>query len=182
MPDSERVNNPINLNLIPRGIGNTPVIIQVSSDDDNLKRLRVLLEDAGDRNTAVLLYHQADVDAYYDRITEMGFKCTKHHHRSPAGLEIENILVTTYKSAKGLEFQVVIMPDMQTAMDDIDKTPEHYYIACTRAKESLYLMFTGGKLPGYIEQFDKKSYEFVNDKVVSKNKVRSRVLADDLPF
>jgi superfamily I DNA/RNA helicase len=62
MPDNERANNEITLQLMPRGTGNTPIIIQVFSDTEKYNRLKIILEDAGDKNIAVLLYKQRDVD------------------------------------------------------------------------------------------------------------------------
>jgi DNA helicase IV len=182
MPDNERANNPISLRLMPRGNGNLPVVIQVLSDDEKFNRLRVILENAGDRNIAVLLYHQAEVDSYSSKIQEMGFSCTKHHNRAQAGGNIENILVTTYKSAKGLEFQVVVMPDMHTAMDSEEKTAEHYYVGCTRAKESLFLTFTGLNLPDYFEAFGKDSYEFRPAENRTQRNTTQDISMTDLPF
>jgi len=182
MPDNERANNPIALRLMPRGNGNMPVIIQVLSDEEKFNRLRVILENAGDRNIAVLLYHQAEVDSYFNKISGMGFSCTKHHNRAQAGGNIENILVTTYKSAKGLEFQVVVMPDMHTAMDTEEKTAEHYYIGCTRAKESLYLTFTGHNLPDYFDEFADDSYEYRPSENEAQRRTTQNIIADNLPF
>lgn len=181
MPDNERANNPIALGLMPRGNGNKPVVVKVLSRDENFHRLKIILENAGDRNIAVLLYHQDEVDIYHNKIQSMGLRCTKYYHRTPIGDNIENILVTTYKSAKGLEFQVVIMPDMHTAMSNENETPEHYYIGCTRATENLYLTVTGQKLPDFFDRFDKNVYE-VSEVEQVLSKPSSKQLADDLPF
>lgn len=182
MPDNERANNLITLKLMPRGNGNLPVVIQVLSEVEKFNRLRVILENAGDRNIAVLLYRQAEVDSYSKKILEMGFSCTKHHNGAQAGGNIENILVTTYKSAKGLEFQVVVMPDMHTAMDSQEKTAEHYYIGCTRAKESLFLTFTGKNFPDYFEGFAEDSYEFRPSENATQRATTQNIIIDDLPF
>ncbi|WP_428400326.1 ATP-binding domain-containing protein [Niabella insulamsoli] len=181
MPDNERANNPIALQLMPRGTGNMPVIIQALSDEEKFNRLRVILENAGDVNIAILLYGQREVDYHYQRITQMGFSATKWYHgHQPT--DIENILVTTYKSAKGLEFQVVIMPDMHTAMNSEEKTAEHYYIGCTRAKESLFLTFTGTNLPDYFEDFADNSYEFRQSEYRAQRIPPQNITLDDLPF
>jgi DNA helicase IV len=182
MPDNERANNPILLRLMPRGNGNMPVVIQVLSDEDKFNRLRVILDDAGDKNIAILLYHHKAIDTYYDKIIAMGLSCSKHHSQSHAGENIENILVTTYKSAKGLEFQVVIMPDMHTAMNSQEKTAEHYYIGCTRAKENLYLTFTGNNLPGYFDKFTEDSYEFRPSDNGTQGAITQNITVDDSPF
>jgi superfamily I DNA/RNA helicase len=181
MPDSERANNPIVLQLMPRGTGNMPVIIQALTDEEKFNRLRVILENAGEVNIAILLYGQREVDYHYRRITQMGFAATKWYHGHQPN-NIENILVTTYKSAKGLEFQVVIMPDMHTAMDSEEKTAEHYYIGCTRAKEYLFLTFTGLNFPGYFEGFAEDSYEFRPSENRPQRATTQNIIVDDLPF
>lgn len=180
LPDNERA--PIPLRLMPRGNGNIPVIIQVFSDEEKFNRLKVILEDAGDRNIAILLYHHDEVDNYFNKVRELGFSCTKHHSQSHAAENIENILITTYKSAKGLEFQVVIMPDMHTAMNSSDKTPEHYYIGCTRAKESLYLTYTGNNFSDYFDEFEEDSYELRSSEAGNQKVAQKNNIIDDLPF
>lgn len=182
MPDNERANNPIALNLMPKGNGNIPVVIQTLSDDEKYNRLKVILEDAGDRNIAILLFHHDEVDNYYSKISGMGLSCTKHHSKSHAGENVENILITTYKSAKGLEFQVVIMPDMQTAMNERTKTPEHYYVGCTRAKESLFLTFTGNNLPDFFDEFAEDTYELQSSNPGIQKTEIPNIIEDDLPF
>ena len=186
MPDNERVNRKFSLKLMPKGTGNKPVVMQALSEEEKFNRLQVILEGAGDKNIAVLLYHQSEVNFYCDRIREMGLSCSAHHNKRQSGTEIENILITTYKSAKGLEFQVVIMPDMHTAMNSYEKTSEHYYIGCTRSKESLFLLFTGENLPSYFDDFDENSYEFNPSDGSTETKVEieseSDTNNDDLPF
>lgn len=178
LPDNERA--PIPLKLMPRGGGNTPIVIQVLSDDEKFNRIKIILENAEDRNVAILLYHHDEVNSYYNKINGLGFSCTKHHSNAHADDNIENILITTYKSAKGLEFQVVIMPDMHTAMNSEDKTPEHYYIGCTRAREYLYLTYTGMQLPDHFNDFAQDSYELIPTEMAKKQDTSTNF--DDLPF
>jgi superfamily I DNA/RNA helicase len=175
MPDNERAQKPISLELLPKGNGTKPIIFQTRDDDEKFRRIKVLLENSGDRNIAILLYHVEDVNTYHKRLSEMGFSCTKHHSNSHAETNIENILITTYKSAKGLEFQVVIMPDMHTAMQKFFQTSEHYYIACTRAKETLYLTYTG-RLPNIFSNFDAGTYDLRTEYL------ETDTTTDDLPF
>jgi len=89
---------------------------------------------------------------------------------------LKNIIVTTFKSAKGLEFQAIIMPNIQTALTRQFKTREHYYVGCTRAKEQLYLIFNGEK-PKFLGEFPIDTFTFVpgtGDVPVEED--------DDLPF
>jgi len=184
MPDHERANNQLAIDRIRKGNDSKslPTIFLVSDSTSCLAQLQILLSDAGDRNIAVLLYHTKEVDFYYDRINELGIKCSKSYNNSHVGLEIENVLVTTFKSAKGLEFQVVIMPNMETAMDQHFQTREHYYIACTRAKENLFLIVQGDRLPHYFSAFDINSYRLIKPAAAPKKVVVAPESIDDLPF
>lgn len=184
LPFSERVNNNLAIDRIPKGKGVTPTVFLVPDHNTRLAQLKILLDNAGDRNIAVLVYGVDEVEAYYKIITEMGINCSKHHHKNHVGEEIENVLVTTFKSAKGLEFQVVIMPDMETAQNKQYKTEEHYYIACTRAKENLFLISEGDKLPFYFRDFDSSSFQLtmVNRTNAPNKNDDFSSLSDDLPF
>ncbi|GAB4039855.1 3'-5' exonuclease [Spirosoma gilvum] len=174
VPDAERVNNPVILSQMPKGNGQKPIIYQVLEKEEKWKIIKRELDEASTKNVAILVYSQNEVNFYYDKVLELGFTCSKYHNRHQQTVNIENILITTYKSAKGLEFQTVIMPDMETALTPKYKTQEHYYIGCTRAKENLILLFTGALFPAYMEGFDKNSYEFIpSEYTMSKS---------DLPF
>ncbi len=111
----------------------------------------------------------------------MGFKCSKYYYELPKQekwkieASLESIIVTTYKAAKGLEFQVVIMPNIQTAMNEDFKTEEHYYVGCTRAKEQLYLIYQGER-PEFLDSFPEDSYQLV---LGTGDEEREE---DDLPF
>ncbi len=161
VPDSERASNPIVLSLMPKGNGPKPVVYQVVSEQEKWSIIQRELSEASTKNVALIVYKQKDVDDYCEKIKALGFTCSKYHNNYQQINDIENILITTYKSAKGLEFQTVIMPDMETAMQSSQQTQEHYYIGCTRAKENLVLLFNGSGLPTYMEDFDENSYEFI---------------------
>jgi superfamily I DNA/RNA helicase len=161
----ERANSPLLIETMTKGLGNKPIVINVNDDRQKQNRLRIILEDAGEKNIAILLYHVAEVNIYYELVQNLGFACSKWHGNSQP-IELENILITTYKSAKGMEFQVVIMPNMETAMDRSYKTGEHYYVGCTRARESLYLLCNGNGLPQYFNGFDEFSYELIDSNTV----------------
>lgn len=181
---NERANNSLLIDKIPKGKGVIPTVFLVPNNETRQSQLKILLDDAGDRNVAVLVYGVDEVELYYNIIRSMGISCSKHHHDNHVGSNMENVLVTTFKSAKGLEFQVVIMPDMETAKNKHYKTEEHYYIACTRAQENLYLITKGESLPNYFDDFDSTSFQLtdVADSTLSPKEDVFSSLDDDLPF
>jgi len=180
LPFNERANNNLAIERIPKGKGTIPSLFLVQSDEQRKTQLKILITDSGDRNIAILVNRIEEVDAYHKLITEMGINCSKYTSKSPIGNEIENIIVTTFISAKGLEFQVVIMPTMETKSG----SDEQYYIACTRAKENLFLICKGETHPYFFRDFDPASYQLIKvgaTSVPPKTDVFSS-LNDDLPF
>jgi superfamily I DNA/RNA helicase len=184
VPNNERANNNLAIDKIPKGRGQTPTVFVVPDENTRLAQLNILLRDAGDRNVAVLVYKIEEVEEYYRIISsELGIPCTMHHNKNHVGNNIENVIVTTFKSGQGLEFQVVIMPNMETAKNTAYKTDEHYYVGCTRAKENLFLITKGASLPWYFKDFDKGSFKLNNVSAMqAPTKPQIASDADDLPF
>lgn len=166
LPHNERANNNLTLERVPKGNGTSPVIFQALDEEEKKSIIRTRLNEAGDVNIAILVYHIDEVESYHSLVTSLGFECSKYYQEMDKGTKketernLKNIVVTTFKAAKGLEFQVVIMPNLETALDRDYKTPEHYYVGCTRAKERLFLIFNGAK-PDLLDGFPSESYEFV---------------------
>ncbi|QXV63993.1 AAA family ATPase [Mucilaginibacter sp. 21P] len=94
-------------------------------------------------NIGVLVPFPNDVEATYELISPH-FECTKYHHLIHVLPLIENVHVTTYASAKGVEFDTVIMPQFEHMRDYIKTkyaaTESHYYVALTRARTNLFLI------------------------------------------
>jgi superfamily I DNA/RNA helicase len=181
LPFNERANNNLAIDRIPKGKGIKPSLFLVQNEEQRLNQLKILLTDSGDRNIAILVNQIAEVNMYHKVISDMGFKCSKYTSLSPIGNEIENIIVTTFISAKGLEFQVVIMPTMETK----NGTDEQYYIACTRAKENLFLIAKGETIPSHFIDFDSASYQLTKVRATDTSTmtdVFSSLNNDDLPF
>jgi superfamily I DNA/RNA helicase len=181
LPDNERANNKLTSDRLPKGNGVKPSVFLVPDDNTQLSQLKTILLDGGDKNIAVLVYYAEEVEYYAKEIRNMGINCTTHHHDNHAnGHNIENVIVTTFKSAKGLEFQIVVMPNMETAGNKHYMTPEHYYIGCTRAKENLYLIIKEDVIPDYLTKFDSKTFQLL--KVPKLANPVGNNLIDDLPF
>lgn len=112
------------------------IINQFQSDTHNIAILLPLVNPA--------LHRQKVVKDYYDILQNNGFKCSFYENENGELLKIENIHITTFKSAKGLEFDTVIIPDFHYFKEDIEKlkvvNDSDYYVTFTRAKRNLILI------------------------------------------
>lgn len=87
-------------------------------------------------------------------------------------LKPEHICLSTIHKSKGLEWKCVFIvevsdysfPKVKSSGVDIDESRRLFYIACTRAKERLYLLYTANEKEPYVSRFiqgiDKKLYVF----------------------
>ncbi|HKG07391.1 MAG TPA: hypothetical protein VKB19_13065, partial [Pedobacter sp.] len=180
---NERVNNQRAVEKIPKGRSDKPTIFITPDQDSELAQLYTLLMDAGDRNVAVIVFHVDEVEYYSNAIKKFNISCSMHHNIAHVK-ELENVLVTTYKSAQGLEFQTVIMPNMETVNGKWFRTGEHYFIGATRAKESLYLLVKGERLPDYFDRFPTDTFQLIDTGklILPKIKLPKPSDDDDLPF
>jgi len=81
------------------------------------------------------------VEDIFNLIQKMGIPATKYYSDQALKKELESLeelescIVTTYKSAKGLEFDTVIIP----RINYFKNIPEEWYVACTRTSGNLFI-------------------------------------------
>lgn len=88
---------------------------------------------------------EQSVDKYHKALSDKGIYCSKYYNEMHTdNIVIENIHITTFKSAKGLEFDTVLIPQLHKFKDNIKNAytvnEEDYYVAFTRSKTNLYLL------------------------------------------
>ena len=130
---------------------------------DNNKQQKAILDiiaefQSGTHNIGILLPLQKHVDSMYNFLQEQKVNCTKYFHDGEELGIIENVHVTTFKSAKGIEFDTVILPDFGSWKRNIDNLrvveENDYYVAFTRAKRNLYLISESNKIGVNIDTFE----------------------------
>ena len=172
MPPSNRDN--IALQNMPRGKGGLdrrPVVLQTADESDTLEQIYNLLIDNESVNVAILFFYTHEVDAWCRKIQgrlnqdRSDLRISRFHssmsdyEREKEAETMQNFVITTYKSIKGLEFQAVIMPSMEYALIKPEiETPQHYYVGCTRATEKLYMLYSGHEQPSWLKTFRADSY------------------------
>lgn len=132
--------------------GSEPIFFFVENKDKQFEILVKLIEQFNDGSTsiAVLSPHIAEVNSikyYLQKINKSKLKeeinFSKYTNTEKDFIGIDFVHLTTYKSAKGLEFDVVIMPYFDNFFK-IGKekilTNEDFYVAFTRAKKNLFLI------------------------------------------
>jgi DNA helicase IV len=79
--------------------------------------------------------------------------------RDPKKLDFDapGIKVVNYQSAKGLEFDAVFLPELQTIPDDVTGATlrMRFYVLMSRARRELYLMYSGDNAPAIVRDIPK---------------------------
>ena len=115
-----------------------PVVISYRDPNQRNEHLRITLQNA-EGNVAVLCplgqyprnhnHSDESVDEIHQIVTQMGISASKYHSQADVPGNLERYVVTTFKSAKGMEFDVVVIP----RINFFKQVPEEWYVACTRA-------------------------------------------------
>lgn len=127
--------------------GPKPTVICSGSNDE--KQLKIVLDiinnfKSNTHNIAILLPKQRLANEWHEKLTNNGVTCSKFVTNDGSIGTIENVHVTTFKSAKGLEFDTVILPDFdnyQSNINNLNIVDENdYYVVFTRARRNLMLI------------------------------------------
>lgn len=125
--------------------------------------IRTLSSDS--HNIAILVPWKTEARYFDNMLRTHGIADTSVYYsdgdRFPSGAtRINTVHVTTFKSAKGLEFDTVIMPNFDTHYNLMhggwySYTWEDLYVATTRARSNLYLI-GNGELPAIYNVVDRQ--------------------------
>jgi len=122
--------------------GPKPTVISYRDVQRRNEHLRTTLENA-EGNVAILsplgptpANHVGEtVDDLHQLVAGMGIQASKYHNQATVPPNLERHVVTTFKSAKGMEFNVVVIP----RINFFKQIPEEWYVACTRARGQLFV-------------------------------------------
>jgi DNA helicase IV len=125
------------------------IINTFRSDTHNIAILVPFMNDAQVFETILKDNDIADFSIYYDDRKRFSDGCE----------EIKNVHITTFKSAKGLEFDTVIIPNFHKCNEIYGRFHielNDYYVGVTRARSNLYL----------ISNYDMPKLNLVTDKSI----------------
>jgi superfamily I DNA/RNA helicase len=160
--------------------GEFPVLHVAENKEKDEIIIEIIQEMTGEaHNIAILCSSQNSVKQYFD-LVKNDFPDSSFYISKNNGIErISNIHVTTFKSAKGLEFDTVIIPDIHKAFQTMHAgnniTWKDYYVGITRAKSNLYLISENeiNQISDFVE---------LNDNESSSSESYVYNPHDDLPF
>ncbi len=124
-------------------------------------------------------YHIERVVSYFYQIIneKVNENISYYENEQRQSVKIERVHVSSFKSAKGLEFDTVIIPDFQFFNDNIQTfytvEEEDYYVAMTRAKSNLFLLSNK-----HVSRINKDTVEIEELKSSNSNFSEN----NDLPF
>ena len=117
--------------------------------DDEISAIHQIINDLRNdtENIAILLPWKNSVQNYVsvlkDDVDDFSFYY-EDKNAFPDGCPVlKNVHITTFKSAKGLEFDTVIIPDfnkMSSIIGSYNIDWQDFYVGCTRAKSNLFLL------------------------------------------
>lgn len=167
--------------------GRKPFLQVLSWDDfeeDVIDEIIEITEDFADatHNIGILLPFEKDVDKYYDLLTSR-ITCSKYHNKMKVFESLERMHITTFKSAKGLEFDTVILPNFDSYKWFINNKilpveENDYYVALTRAKLNLYLLCKKDITIANTGTYDTEK----PSTITSYPELEDNNIIDDLPF
>ncbi len=135
--------------LISPGKSSGPKPTVICAGNSEEKQMQIIIDilnnfNSTTHNIAVLLPLQNQVTQWHQILTNKGIQCSKFVNNDGDIGMIDNIHVTTFKSAKGLEFDTVILPNFQFYEDNIKNLnvvdENDYYVVFTRARRNLMLI------------------------------------------
>jgi DNA helicase IV len=191
VPGNIRANNPQTLSALKRykNNGDLPEVLKFNGQSDMQSRLRTIIENYEGFNIGVLFPYISQVENYHSIISNFGFECSKYHgemseaEKSKTESDLKSILVTTFISAKGMEFDIVIMPEFES-INNTDESKRQAYVGCTRAKNRLVIMYTGS-MPSILNNFPSDTYDtgdFLSDTYDTGDFPSDTFDTDELPF
>lgn len=118
--------------------------------DSRIETILKIISDYSDetQNIAILVHSRQRVRRYVNILDENGVNDFSFYYSNmrdfPDGCPpIKNLHITTFKSAKGLEFDTVIIPDFNRLYELDDNeivTWKDFYVGCTRTKSNLFIL------------------------------------------
>lgn len=141
-----------------------PYILQYNDFQAQVTAVKDLIKDADD--VAILLPNNKLVKSFCEKFTQLGqnyevkYKESNEEETNTLNFNTNNPKIMTYHSAKGLQFETIILPWLEVFNDDINGSRrKSLYTAMTRTYKNLYIMYSGNNMPAVLKNIPKDLYK-----------------------
>jgi len=159
VPNNPRANDENMLEKLIKDSGEIPKIYRVEDEAQSLEVIKKIIAINPTDNIGILCENKDTVDNYA-QILQKDYEISMYRSKLELPKKLNNILVTTINSSKGMEFDIVIVPKFQNVSS---RNNELYFVASTRAKTELY-MICEGYTPKILIDFDENCYNIIEYK------------------
>ncbi|TKI69041.1 DUF2075 domain-containing protein [Sulfurimonas crateris] len=161
VPNNARANDENLLERLKRknSGADKPYIYLEKNLDGVYQSLRDIIDENPTDNIGILFEQRLHVDEFAKNLSDE-YEVSKYRNQDVIPSELNNIIITTFKSAKGIEFDIVIIPYFP---DGAMNRAEEYYVGATRAKNQVYFLAIND-IPQIMTHFKEDSYELVDNR------------------
>ena len=161
VPNNARANDPTLLERLKRknSGADKPYLYLENNLDGVHQSLRDIIDENPTDNIGILFEQKLHVDEFAYNLSDE-YDVSKYRNQDIIPSELKNIIITTFKSAKGIEFDIVIIPYF---LDRAKGKIEEYYVGATRAKNQVYFLAIND-IPQIMTHFKKDSYDLVDNR------------------
>lgn len=161
VPNNARANDPTLLERLKRknSGADKPYVYLEDNLDGVYESIKDIIDENPTDNIGILFEKMNHVDEFSKKLSNE-YEVSKYRNQDIIPSELKNIIITTFKSAKGIEFDIVIIPYFP---DNAMNKPEEYYVGATRAKDQVHFLAIKD-IPNIMENFKKDSYELVDNR------------------
>ena len=140
---------PYSENLYYNKENSLPTFVECNSRKEQINRMMSLIKDKNLRNVGILVPTNDFVLSLMNEFTSANFACEFKYNegyndsknKDTLNFKTEHPKLMTYHSAKGLQFETVILPCYQGAISTHDR--KALYVAMTRTYRYLYVLYNG---------------------------------------
>ena len=147
---------------LPSKHGERPFLLAFSKLHQTISYISRYENDNPGLTIGILLSRSDEATRFYNRLEKRVvnpveiYLSSQQRHQSKVQHQVEfthpGIKILTYASAKGLEFDTVFLPELQSVTGDPhgDDLRMKFYVMASRAKSALGLMYTGDSEPKFV--------------------------------
>jgi DNA helicase IV len=150
---------------LPTRMGNQPIVQQTTDLDDALKLLITFEHNNSKDVIGVLTDNHNLQKRIFDKLagnTKNPVQQFKYGNDEIPNFNTPGIKLIQFASAKGLEFDTVFIPEVNTLTRDLEEleTKMLFYVLLSRAREQLYLTYSGQTEPSLLKLFPRQLVEW----------------------